>query len=46
MVLSVEPPVMIHEEKLGARLIDDVLVTETGAEILSSFTRDLVVIEA
>ncbi len=45
MVLSVEPPVFIHEEKLGARIIDDVLVTETGAEILSSFTRDLVVIE-
>lgn len=46
MVLSVEPPVMVHEEKLGARIIDDLLVTETGAEILSSFTRDLVVIEA
>jgi Xaa-Pro dipeptidase len=45
MVLSVEPPVMIHEEKLGVRLIDDLLVTETGAEVLSSFTRDLVVIE-
>ena len=45
MVLSVEPPVFIHEEKLGARLIDDVLVTETGAEVLSSFTRDLVVID-
>lgn len=45
MMLSVEPPVFIHEEKLGARLIDDILVTENGAEILSSFTRDLVVID-
>lgn len=45
MMLSVEPPVMIHEEKLGARLIDDVLVTETGAEIMSSYTRDLIVID-
>ena len=45
MMLSVEPPVFIHEEKLGARLIDDILVTETGAEILSNFTRDLVVID-
>jgi len=44
MVLSVEPPVFIHEEKLGARIIDNVLVTETGCEILSGFTRDLVCI--
>ena len=45
MVLSVEPPVLIHEEKLGARLIDNLLVTETGSEVLSRFSRDLVVIE-
>ncbi|HEX5079247.1 MAG TPA: Xaa-Pro peptidase family protein [Geminicoccaceae bacterium] len=44
MVLSVEPPVYIHEEKLGARMIDNVLVTETGAEILSGFTRDFIVV--
>lgn len=42
MVLSVEPPVMIREEKLGARIIDDILITESGAEILSTFTRDLI----
>jgi Xaa-Pro dipeptidase len=46
MVLSVEPPVFIHQEKLGARLIDDLLVTETGAELLPGFTHDLVVIDA
>ncbi len=44
MVVSVEPPVFIHEERLGVRIIDDVLVTETGAEILSQTSRDLVVI--
>ncbi len=44
MILSVEPPVFIHEERLGARIIDNVLVTETGCEILSGFTRDLVCI--
>jgi Xaa-Pro aminopeptidase len=44
MVLSVEPPVMIREEKLGARIIDNLLVTETEATILSKFTRDLVCI--
>jgi Xaa-Pro aminopeptidase len=42
MVLSVEPPVMIREEKLGARIIDNLLVTESGAEILSRFTRDFI----
>jgi len=35
MVLSVEPPVYLAEERLGARVIDNVLVTETGCEILS-----------
>lgn len=45
MVLSVEPPVMIAEENLGARLIDNVLVTETGAEIISSYPRDITVID-
>ena len=44
MVISIEPPVFIHQERLGARIIDNVLVTETGAEILSQASRDLVVI--
>lgn len=44
MVVTVEPPVFIHEEKLGARLIDNVLVTKDGAEVLSKFTRDLIVL--
>ena len=42
MVISVEPPVFIHEERLGARIIDNVVVTETGAEVLSGFSRDLI----
>ncbi len=45
MILSVEPPLFIHEEKLGARIIDNVLVTEAGCEILSRFSRDLTVVE-
>ncbi len=45
MILSVEPPILIHEEKLGVRIIDNVLVTETGCEILSRFPRDLTVVE-
>ena len=46
MVLSVEPPVFIGRERLGARLIDNVLVTRDGAELLSRFRRDLIVVHA
>lgn len=42
MVVSVEPPVFIGEEKLGARIIDNVLVTEGGAELISTFSRELI----
>lgn len=44
MVISIEPPIHIHEEKIGVRIIDNVLVTKTGADILSKFTRDLIVL--
>jgi Xaa-Pro dipeptidase len=43
MVLTIEPPVFIGEEGLGARLIDNVVVTAHGAERLSRFSRDLLV---
>jgi Xaa-Pro dipeptidase len=42
MVLTVEPPVFLGDEHLGARIIDNVLVTENGAEVLSRFSRDLI----
>lgn len=41
MVVTVEPPVFLGEEKLGARIIDNVLITEDGCEILSRFPREL-----
>lgn len=43
MVLTVEPPVFLGEERLGARIIDNVLVTNGGAELLSKFSRDLII---
>lgn len=43
MVLSIEPPVFIAEERLGARLIDNVLVTEGGCEALTGYPLDLIV---
>ena len=45
MVVTVEPPVFLGEERLGARIIDNVLVTEDGAELLSKYSRELIVIE-
>jgi Xaa-Pro dipeptidase len=44
MVVSIEPPIYIHEERIGARIIDNVQVTENGCEILSTVTRDLIVV--
>lgn len=43
MVVTVEPPVFLGDERLGARIIDNVLVTLDGAELLSSYSRDLIV---
>ena len=45
MVVTVEPPVFVGPEGLGARIIDCVLVKEKGAELLSHVSRDLVIIE-
>jgi Xaa-Pro dipeptidase len=42
MVVSIEPPVFVAEERLCARIIDNVLVTKTGAELLSRIPLDLV----
>lgn len=44
MVIAVEPPLFGLEEGLGVRIIDNVLVTETGCEFLSKTTRDLIVL--
>ena len=44
MVLSVEPPVFLGDEGLGARIIDNVLVTSQGCELLSRRSRDLITV--
>jgi Xaa-Pro dipeptidase len=45
MVISVEPAVFIKEERLGVRLIDNCLITETGVEVLSQTPRDLIIVD-
>ena len=44
MVIAVEPPLFGLEDGLGVRLIDNVLITQTGCERLSSTTRDLILV--
>jgi Xaa-Pro aminopeptidase len=44
MVLSVEPPVFLGDEGLGVRIIDNVLVTSRGCELLSRRSRDLITV--
>jgi Xaa-Pro aminopeptidase len=36
MVITIEPGIYLAEENLGIRIEDTVLVTATGAEVLSS----------
>ena len=44
MVLTVEPPVFVGPEGLGARIIDNVIVTPDGVELLSRKSRDLIIV--
>lgn len=46
MVLSIEPPVFIHAERIGGRLIDCVILKKDGVEVLSHFPSDLQVIQS
>lgn len=45
MVVTIEPPVFLGDEHLGARIIDNVLITNDGTELLTRFPRDLIVID-
>ncbi|MDB5539611.1 MAG: aminopeptidase family protein [Devosia sp.] len=42
MVITIEPPVFIGAEGLGVRIIDNAIVTDTGAELLAASSRKLI----
>jgi Xaa-Pro dipeptidase len=41
MVFTVEPPLLLAEEQLGARVIDNIVITEGGCEMLSRCSREI-----
>ncbi len=45
MVVTIEPPVFIAAERMGVRLIDNAIVTETGAALLARDDRGLIVVD-
>jgi len=45
MVMTVEPGIFLKDEGLGARLIDNCIITETGIELLSTTPQDIAVVE-
>jgi len=46
MVLTIEPPIFLDKEPRGVRIIDNVLVTPSGAELLSQSSRELIELPA
>lgn len=43
-VVSIEPGLFLQEEQLGVRLIDNVIITEDGVELLSTTAQDIAVV--
>ncbi len=46
MVITVEPGIYLDKEEIGVRIEDDVVVTQTGYRLLSTFPREITEIEA
>lgn len=46
MVITVEPGIYLPEERLGVRIEDDIVVTNSGYRLLSNFPKEIAEIEA
>lgn len=44
IAVSIEPPVFLHEERLGASIVDIVLVSRDGCKLRWRSSRDLIVV--
>jgi Xaa-Pro dipeptidase len=44
MIIAVEPPLFGFEDGLGVRVIENVLITNNGAEPLCDTSRDLIIL--
>ena len=44
MVIAIEPPIFSYEDKIGVRLIDNVIISDDGVEVLSKTSRELHII--
>lgn len=42
--MTIEPPIFLYSDRLGVRLLDNLLVTADGAELLSEYPRDLLIV--
>ena len=44
IAVGIEPPVFLHEERLGASIVDIVLVSRDGCKLRWRSSRDLIVV--
>jgi len=44
MVIAIEPPAFSYEDKIGVRLIDNIIITNEGVEVLSKTSRELYIL--
>tara|TARA_B100000686_G_scaffold216815_1_gene223835 strand:- start:409 stop:1563 length:1155 start_codon:yes stop_codon:yes gene_type:complete len=44
MVIAIEPPAFSYEDKIGVRLIDNIIITNQGVELLSKTSRELYIL--
>ena len=44
MVMTIEPALFIQSERIGVRLIDNVIITDKGVELLSTTPKEIAIV--